>query len=251
MTAPTDKAPEAKRGPGRPRKNTIPAAGPEPVVAAPVGQLEGPVRQLHGVDVVRVEPIAPLGPDRPMRIAKIFLADGRMVHGCRDCPDLLDFTGSRGDVMAHRNEVHGARYGKKRPKISAQQQELPEVLDAVLAPRTDGKPAPSSVYEMTMAEVIALLPSIKALGDLVESAETENDKLLDELNALRAFERQNRAKLDAFDELRDELVELRIQIRQWANYEAIKAEMYELKAWKKKVSARLKSVGFLLSDEEQ
>lgn len=230
-----------KRGPGRPRKNPLPIQRAVPVP---------PLRQVNGVTVVKMEPVAPLGPDKPTRIVKIFLADDTMLFGCRDCPDELDFTGGRGDVMAHRNAVHGARYGRKQPKIVHEQPTLPEALDVVLSPRRDGTTR-DSLYEMTMGEILTLMPSIKALGDLIESTERERDQLLTELNGYRAFEKSNRAKLDAFDELRDELVELRMQVRQWGNYETVKAEMYELKAWKKKMIARLKGLGFQLSEEEQ
>lgn len=243
-------APPVKRGRGRPRKqHTLPAQIPMPT-PEPEPAPEAARRQLDGVDILEIAPLAPLGPNKPMRIVKIHLADGRVLHGCRDCPDELDFVGGRGDVMAHRNAVHGARFGKGRIPAPAAQEKLPEVLDAVLSPRHDGTPAPDSVYEMTVGEVLSLMPTIQALGDLVELAETERDALRAQLKDFKSHEREWRTKIEGYDTLRDEVTELRQQLRQQGNYDQIKTELYALKAWKKKVIARFTAVGFNFTEED-
>lgn len=218
----------------------------------PAGQkaATAPIKQIGGIDVTEIKAIESL-PGAPLRIAIATLADGSTVHACLDCPDPLDFTGTRGEVMSHRNAEHGARYGKRRPKSDPVDDELPDVLDAVLPPRADGNPAPDAIYEMTFGEVLALMPSIKALGDLIEKVETERDDLLTEVKELRVFERENKAKLMVYDDLREEVVGLRVQFRQWANYEVIKQEMYDLRAWKKAITKKLTAVGFQLTNTEE
>lgn len=208
-------------------------------------------RQINGIDVEEIKPVESI-PGIPLRIALVRLADGSTVHACRDCPDPLDFVGTRGDVMSHRNAVHGARYGKKKPKIEEPSQDDPgDLLDAVLAPRTEDEPAPGTVYEMTIGEILALAPTIKALGDLVEQAEARVDEVMDELRDLRQYQRDTVTKLAGYEAARDEVVGLRVQIRAWGNYEAIKAEMYQLRAWKKDMIKKLKAMGFQLTEEEQ
>lgn len=209
-------------------------------------------QQINGINVEEIKPVEGL-PGIPLRIALVRLEDGTTVHACLDCQDPLDFVGTRGDVMAHRNAVHGARYGKKRPKVveEPKQDDPADLLDAVLAPRGDGAPAPGAAYEMTLGEILALAPTLKALGDLVERAETEVDAVRDELRDLRQYQRDTVSKLAGYEATKDEVVGLRVQIRAWGNYEAIKAEMYQLRAWKRDMIKKLKAMGFQLTEEEQ
>lgn len=184
--------------------------------------------------ILREEPIRHL-PNAPFRISRIFLANNETAYACRDCTATAN---SRGEIMIHRNEQHGARIGQKRPDKP--------VLDLVLPPRKDG-PAPSDPLDMTFRELLKLMPSIGALGDLVEQMERERDAAIRMLGE----HRRNQVKIDGYDEMLAELTGARIQLRQWANYEEIKAELYSLRAWKKKIIAKFSSLGFQLNEEDQ
>jgi hypothetical protein len=229
MTAPV------KRGPGRPRKVVPP---PQPALIEREDDEQRPTEH-NGIPVVREELIMHL-PKAPFKISRLHLADGSMAFSCRDCQHTGD---SRGEVMVHRYEAHGAALGKKPPKVEyAKDTSAPDV---VLPPRENG-PLPSNPQNMTLGEFLALAPSIAALGDLVDRAETERDEAL----ALLGNHRTNQTKIDGYDEMQGELTAARIQLRQQANYEAIKAEMYELRKWKVAMIKKLSGLGFHLSEED-
>ncbi len=224
-------APGLKRGPGRPRKAALPPV-PRVSSVAEQGSLMGddepqPNRPTEhkGVAVEREEQLQNL-PRAPFRISRLYLVDGTTAYACRDCL----FTGeSRGEVMAHRNDEHGASYGKARPKNEIAP--LRGTPDPILPPREDGSPAPTAPMEMTLGEFMALAPSITALGDLVDEAQRERDAAVEELNSMKAATRDWRIRAEQYDEMREELLSLR--------------------NWKRKMTSRLQQMGFQLTEEEQ
>jgi hypothetical protein len=202
--------------------------------------------EIDGVTVEREELLHNL-PGAAFRISKLHLADGSMVFACRDCYATGE---TRGSVMAHRNAEHGARYGQKRNNQAALPL-LDMAPDPVLEPREDGQPAPSSPMEMTLGEILALAPSLAALGDLVDRLETERDAALAEIADHAQHSRENQHKIESYDSMRDELIDLRLRLRQQANYQAVKEEMYALRAWKTKMIKKLAGLGFSLQEEDQ
>lgn len=239
MTAQASRTqPRALRTPRRnPAAKQITFSGP----AAPQGP---PKRYVDGVEVLREVPVEHL-PGKPFRISRLYLADETVTFGCRDCVH----TGTRGEIMAHRNASHGASIGRKRAKVVQEPLGGGALMDVIVPERADGPP-PDAIYDMTMRELLAVFPSITALGDLIAKVEAERDELLSELNVRRANDRSNQHKIDTYDELRDEVTTLRQQMRSWGNYEQVKQEMYELKAWKKKMTTKLQSLGFVMTEEE-
>lgn len=181
----------------------------------------------------------------PFRISRLHLSNGETAFACRDCEFTED---SRGQVMAHRNEAHGSRYGKKRPKLTVPRDR--EIADPILPPREDGSPAPSNPIEMTLGEFLSLAPSLAALGDLVDRLERERDAMEEELGKQR-FSKSDQHKIDVYDSLREEVITLRLNKAKVDEADAIRAENQELRAWKRKIIARLKGVGFQLTEEEQ
>lgn len=197
-------------------------------------------RMVNGLEVIEEHLIRLQPKANPIKISKLELEDGSFVHACREC----DFTGSRGDCMAHRNRVHGARFGMRRKKE--------DVLDLLVPTKQESDVAPETPGEMTLAQIQAIMPSIKALGDLVDELERERDELAQRCAEYEKFERTNATKLLEYDELQAAVVELRIRDRQRGNYEEIKAELYELRAWKKKhMKQRAAAVAALKVDEEE
>lgn len=207
-----------KRGPGRPRK-VAPRVADQPTLDGSSTEPDRPTDH-NGIPVVREELIANL-PKAPFKISRLFLADDTVAFACRDCL----FTGdSRGAVMLHRNEEHGASFGRSRVDLVP----LKTTPDPVLPPRADG-PAPSNPLEMTLGEFLALAPSLAALGDLVDHMQSERDDAQAELVELRRHEKENAAKIAHYDQNRDELVYLR--------------------NWRRKMIKRLNDMGFSLNEE--
>lgn len=196
----------------------------------------------NGIKVVKEQLLHNLPNGAPFRISKLHLESGGQAFACRDCMYTAD---TRGLVMVHRNTDHGSRYGKKSIKVS-----LPTPTgapDIVLAPRADGSPAPSDPMGWTIGELLALLPSITALGDLVESKEG----LADEALAALGEQRRNQVKIDSFDDVQAQLVMAKQQLRHTGDYDEIKKEVATLRAWKKNIIKKLQAVGFQLAEEDQ
>jgi hypothetical protein len=229
----------SRRQAGRPVR---PPAFQEPLVPA----VESDRPQDHnGIPVVREELVGNLPTGAKMKISKLHLSDGTLAFACRDCLFSAD---SRAEVMQHRNQQHGSRYGKKTPKLVFAKDK--DVHDVVLPPRTDG-PAPGNIMEMTMAEVLALMPSIGALGDLVEEATHRAELAEVELAERRRHDRENEQKIAAYDSMREELVDRRVAMKGFSSYDDMKNELRELRAWKQKITARLKPLGFVLAEEDE
>lgn len=221
------KAPAIKRGPGRPTQDEQNLIAAEP---------DRPTKH-NGIMITSEEPIRHL-PKAPMRVSRLYLADDTLAYACRDCLFTAD---TRGAILLHRNEEHGARNGMKSVKVS-----LPKPDgDLVLPPRGED-PAPSNPLQMTLGEFLALVPNIAALGDLLEAMERERDEAL----ALVSHQRTNQAKIDGFDRLQEELTVAKQQLRSWGNYEAIRDELYELRRWKRDVVKRFAALGFKLDEED-
>jgi hypothetical protein len=205
---------------------------------------EGRPRAFEGIAVLKEEPIEHLK-GKPFRISRLFLANNEIAFACRDCI----FAGpTRGSVMQHRNREHGSRTGMKQPKVTLPV--LREAPDPIVPERANGS-RPMSPMEMTIGEILSIAPSLAALGDLIETLEQERDSLLHDLNTRLRHGKENQHKIDVYESLRAEVIDLRLTVNKQGNYEAVKEEMYALRAWKKKIIARLSAVGFHLSEEDQ
>lgn len=200
------------------------------------------------IPVVREELLGNLPSGAKMKISRLHLSDGTTAFACRDCL----FTGdARVDVMHHRNAEHGSRYGKKAPRV-VYNKDLGNLYDPVLPPRTPGgDPAPSNIMEMTVAEVLALMPTIGALGDLVEAADRRAEAAEAELAERRQFDKSNGHKIAAYDSMHEELVERRLAMKNFGSYDEMKAELAKLRRWKRSMTARLQPLGFTLTEEDE
>lgn len=194
----------------------------------------------NGLEVAREELIMHL-PKAPLKISRLHLEDGSIAYACRDC---LFTDDSRGHVMQHRWEEHGAGLGKRAPKLIWERKSTP---DLVLEPREDGSPPPTDPSKLTMGEIMALMPSIVAFGDLIDHAERERDAAL----AMLGEHRANQYKIDNYDRISEELTEVRQQMRNSGSYEELKAEVLKLRAWKRKMTVKLSGLGFHLTEEDQ
>ena len=238
---PTNRA--VTRSTTRVRKVASPSFQP-PMTGLPDHENDRP-RDHKGIPVDHEELISNLPTGAPFRISKLHLTNGEIAFACRDCLFTED---SRGLVMAHRNEKHGSRYGKKRPKLVIPKDR--EIADPILPPRPDGNAAPSNPIEMTLGEFLSLAPSLAALGDLVDRLERERDAMEEELSKHR-FNKSDQHKIDVYDSLREEVITLRLNKAKMDEAETIRAENQELRTWKRKMIARLKGMGFQLTEEEQ
>lgn len=202
----------------------------------------------NGIPIVREEPVrTPLKNGSVFKtFCKLILADGSTAYACNSCRFMGE---TRGTVLAHRNAEHGAKFGKKAPKV-----EFPEdrnLGDLVLKPRKDGTPAPSNPLQWTLGELLALVPSITALGDLVSQAEADKEAAETELSRRAAHDRENAAKLANYDALQEELVDRRMAMKGSGTYEELKAEVIELRKWKKEMIKKLTPLGFAFQEEEK
>lgn len=240
--------PPRKRATANRRRVGPPAPEQEPLIP------EGNARpsEVNGVKVVKEVPIEHL-PGKPFRISRLFLEDDTIAFACRDCTMV---GATRGDIMTHRNADHGAMMGRKLGPADPTQRSrtkkphLQPAPDPIVPEREDGT-RPTTPMEMTLGEIMAIAPSLAALGDLVDKLETERDALLKELNERSKMDRSNQHKIDVYESLREEVVTLRLLVQKQGNYEQVKQEMYELRAWKKKIITKLNAVGFQLSEEDQ
>ncbi len=228
-----------------------PDSKPEPKPQAKPGSRDAHSREdarptdHNGIPVVSEELLANLPSGSPFKVTRLHLSDGTKAWGCRDCL----FTGDvRRDVQQHRNAEHGAKFGKKTPKLVYAAHA--DDGDLVLPPRAEGKAAPSDVMQMTVAELLALLPSIGAISDLVDQVEHERDVMRIELVERRKHDRENQHKIDVYDSHQEELLAMRLAMKNTGSYEQMKAELMQLRAWKKRVTAKLNAVGFVLNEED-
>lgn len=249
--------PPARTGgkPGRPRKQAAPPPEPEPQLQAEPQVEEAAAQEVEeqdptrphehkGVAVIREQLRSNLPSGAPYKISILHLEDGTKAHACRDCL----FTGdTMTEVRHHRNEEHGARFGKRPPKVRFEKDG--DVLDLALPPRAD-RPAPTNPLEMTLAEVLSLAPSYAALADLIDRMERERDAALDKLAELMASNKDAQHALAVYPTLQQEVVELRLMVRNAGTYEELKAEVTALRAFKKKTLTRFESMGFAYVEED-
>lgn len=198
-------------------------------------------------------------PHVPLRgYTLLTLEDGTTLFRCRDCKP--DVTGSRGDLMAHRNKLHGARVGKRsstRVQLNIMDELLPEPINIELPPDEQELPDtidPQAAFDMTIGELMALAPSIKAMGDLVDRLEAERDAAVEELNQRSAHDKENAHKINSYDQLREEITDLRLVLHKERykieNYDDVRKEVLALREWKKKITNKLRPLGFTLSEED-
>lgn len=226
-TATAKKAPVKKAAaPGRPRKRAAEPVQQEQQEQPALIERDEPERpdRHNGIKVVREELLQNL-PRAPFRITRLWLDDGNVAFACRDCL----FTGdSRGIVMAHRNETHGASFGLKR-RIA----DIPPFRgtpDPIIAYGEGRTPSPDPL-DWTLKELLAVCPSITALGDLVEEAQRQRDTAVEDLADLKISTRDMRIKAEQYDKVRDELNALR--------------------NWKRKMITRLEQMGFSPKEEDE
>lgn len=217
----------------------------KPPLPHPLMIPDGRPTQHKGIAVVQEVLRSNLPNGAPMKISKLKLADGTEAAACRDCTHTGD---TIKDVMVHRYNNHAANYGKKFARVITQPDKF--VGDIVPPARKPDSPKPAGAMEMTMAEVLALLPSIYALGELIERVEHERDLMAIELNERRKHDRENAQKIAAYDALTEEVVERRMAMKTTGSYEQMRVEVTELRAWKKKMITKLSALGFTLTDEE-
>lgn len=223
-----------------------PIAPDEPAPEAKPARVPVNARPTHhnGIEVVQEHKLASLPNGAAFRITKLELADGGWAHACVDCTFTSD---SRGDIMAHRNAEHGAKYGKRRPKIEYVRDQ--GVLDIVLPPREDGSVAPLVPLDMTLREIVTVAPSLLVLMDMLDAKERLVEELTAELGK-HQISRQDQHKIEVYESHQTEIGELRATLARQANYEEIKEEMHALRSWKRKMTTRLSQLGFHLSEEE-
>jgi hypothetical protein len=198
-----------------------------------------------GIRIVKEEPQMAL-PRAPFRFTKIYLEDGTSGFACRDCTVTAD---SRGQILVHRNEAHGARNFKKPPKV-----DLPPLRtapDPILPPRPDGKPAATAPLDMTLREFLAICPDLAAMADLVDRVESERDHARSMLREQEKATKENAHKIAVYPSLQEEVVDLRLMVKDAGRFEEMKAELLELRMWKKKMIAKLSALGFNFTEEEQ
>lgn len=237
-------APNRRRTPVRKTAKGGGSAYQAPALMANPNEPDRPTEH-NGLHIEREEPLMSL-PNAPFRYTRLHLIDGSTAFGCRDC---LTTTDTRGQMLVHRNAEHGARIGKKGARVKLPELGKREAPDLVLAPRADGTPAPGDPMMMRVGELLALMPSIAALGDLVERLETERDEAVAEV-AENRIDKATRHKIDIYEHHQQEILDLRLALNKQANYEQVKEELYTLRAWKKKIEAKLKAVGFVLTEED-
>ncbi len=224
-----------------PAKSTPAPAFQEPLVP----DNDGRPTDHNGIPIEREELLGNLPTGAHFRISKLHLANEETAFACRDC----DFTADqRSEVMQHRNEAHGARFGKRTPKVTFNKDT--NLGDVVLPPRANGF-TPSNPMEMTLAECLALAPSIGAIGDLITQVEAERDQAIADLHELRIWQRANAHAVAVHDSLQAEVIDLRLMIKNSGSYEQLKTEVNTLRAWKKKITAKLNAVGFKLAEDEE
>lgn len=224
---------------------------PAPALVAPVEPTDKHPRPAHhkGLAVVSEERIGSLPNGAKFKISKLELADGSSAFACWECTVTGD---TRGDIMAHRNADHGARIGKNRATVTFPKEieKDPDLFDLVLPVREDGTSPGDNPMYWQLGEVIAIMPTVKALGDLIQRLEEENDKLLYEVKQTRVS-RADQHKIDVYTANQAEIVELRSRLAKQGNYEQVKEELYALKKWKSNIIKKLKAVGFQLSEEDE
>lgn len=228
----------------RQRVRSTPAPEPEPEQEEPADRDPTRPHEHNGVAVVREELLSNLPSGSPFKVSKLHLIDGTVAHACRDCR----FTGDTvTEVRHHRNAEHGTKFGKRTPKVHW---ERDNALGDLVLPMRGDVPAPTNPMEMTLAEFLALAPSYAALGDLMDRLERERDAALDKLADLMSQNKEAQHALAVYPALQQEVVELRLLVRNAGAYEELKSEVLTLRAFKKKITAKLEQIGFGLVEEQ-
>lgn len=125
-------------------------------------------KEVDGVPVVRDEVLQSGLSARAGRVVPIHgirvltLEDKRQVFGCRDC----EVTGTRGEVVKHRNAEHDKQVGSKRG------------AGAAVDPASG---LPEDLAGMTLGEVFELAASMSRWGDLYETERARAESLAAEL----------------------------------------------------------------------
>lgn len=237
--------PQAKPADKQTAKAPAKAAAKPAVRKTPPSNLEpGRPTEHNGIQVVREELRRNLPTNAPFKISKLHLEDGTTAFACRDCL----FTGDTNvDVQRHRNAEHGARFGKRTPKVVFAKDNQ---LDDIILPPRGERPAPTNPMEMTLAEFLAVAPSYAAMADLIDRVEQERDAALAKIVEMQQMVKDAKHAIAVYPTLQSEVVDLRLMVRNAGTYEELKAEVLHLRTWKKKITQRLESLGFVFADED-
>lgn len=163
--------------PPRTVKKTAPASrsrraagvkGGTPTTPVSTQDQEGP-RLVDGKKVVNDVPLPSPLPVRDGHKPIVFhgfrvltLEDKTVVHGCGECPDSTDFTGTLGDIRVHRANAHGMKRGGQR-KASSAMADIPGIV-------------PLSLRMMPLGELLEMAAQLEQLGDLFATVTIERDE---------------------------------------------------------------------------
>lgn len=142
--------------------------------------------EVDGIPVVKDEVLssgltAHMGKLVPLKGYRVLtLATGEVVYGCNDCPD---FTGTRGEVKAHRGAEHEVALGGS----SRRRKDTPDPDAVTLPPGAD---------TMTVKELFELAGSIAHWENVLANLASENEDLRAALAAEKAARRSAERELD-------------------------------------------------------
>lgn len=253
------------------RKTVVKHKSATPLFQAPApSEVERPTEH-NGIPVVREQLLGNLPSGAHFKISKLHLANETVAYACRECL----FTGNTmTDARIHRNEEHGAKFGNRPPVTTEEPEALtnePETSDAdeptdvlgppVIEPKLLSEPLTTTakkrppmpqlsghILEKTLGEFLALCPSISAMGDTFDRLQQEINELKAELEA-NQISREDQHKIHVYEQNRDEVLSLRLEMHKHKNCEEIRTERDALRAWKKKMRTKLKALGAQLGEE--
>lgn len=176
----------------------VPEPEPEPTAGAEVDDDEQALYppnfvrvEVDGVKVVKDEVLssgltAHMGRLVPLKGYRVLtLENGEQVYGCNDCPD---FTGTRGEVKAHRGAEHEVALGgssrrRKDPGADGEAVTLPPGADT-----------------MTLKELLELAGHVSQWEVILANLASENEDLRAAVAAERAGRRTAERELDKFQQ---------------------------------------------------
>jgi len=145
---------------------------------------------VHGVKVVKDEVLSSglsvhMGKLVPLKGYRVLtLADGRVVYGCNDC---VEFTGTRGEVKAHRGTEHDVALGGSSRRRK----------DAVDG---DVVTLPPGADSMTVRELFELAGHVAHWETVLANLASENEDLRAAVAAEKSARRAAERELDRFQQ---------------------------------------------------
>lgn len=185
----------------------------EEITQPPVDFLPEPGTYFEGKRVLREEPVSNL-PNRAFRFVRVVLeGDAPDVFRCLECPaEHPTYKETRGKMLAHRIRFHGRK--KQLTEEQLVEIELPE-----------------DVRDLTFGDMLAIAPTMAALGNYFDEKTDENERLFRENMELRRRLRDIEPKVMGAEATAAELKEARAQLRkvktQLSNMRAVFQEVDE------------------------